>query len=219
MYKAGKQEELFSELLAYKIGKALGIPLAKYCSAGTFIKSKDFTENAAVDFEPAISIIGDATSYVKIYDTLREIDDGIAEQYVKMCYFDGLIYNMDRHEYNFGILRDSDTGQVLSLSPLFDHNIALISRGYPVHVPNDILINDFTELLQHTGKSLSMKRITAQSYSKMVRDIPFEPPVTEVVSNPREFTAQYLFRRQSVIEDLNRGMLCLITPKEIETIR
>ena len=201
MYKAGKQEELFSELLAFKIGEALGLPMAEYKADGAFIKSRDFTDNARIDFEPAISIIGDEPNYIKIYDTLRAVDESIAEQYVMMCYFDGLIYNMDRHEHNFGILRDNDTGEILSLAPFFDHNISLISRGYPIRTPNDALISDFTALLRHTNKPLQVHMLSERELLSLTKDIPFEPPATEEVPQPREFVARYLISRQRALTE------------------
>lgn len=210
MYKAGRQEELFSEMMAYHIGQALGFPIAQYETAGDFIKSRDFTDNARVDFEPALSIIGDMQDYVKIYEALRRVNEDIAGQYVLMCYFDGLIYNMDRHEYNFGILRDSDTGELLSLAPLFDHNIALISRGYPTQAPTDALISDFISLMRHTGKPIRVRRFTKQEFLAFSRKIPFNPPATEDVPQPCEFTANYLLSRQSALEVQNRGLLRLI---------
>jgi len=207
MYKAGKQEELFSELMAYHIGKALGYPMAEYETAGNFIKSRDFTVSASVDFEPAASIIGDVQDYIKIYEALKEISEDIAEQYVNMCYFDGLIFNMDRHEYNFGILRNSDTGEILSLAPFFDHNIALISRGYPSNAPGDALISDFTLLLHHSDMSFRVHKFTEQEFLTLAHDISFEPPITDVVLHPRVFIAKYLFDRQSVLEEQNRELL------------
>ena len=207
MYKAGRQEELFSEFLAYKIGRLLGLPMAEYETAGDFIKSLDFTGNAYVDFEPAIAIIGDVQDYIKIYDALRQISEEIAGQYVIMCYFDGIIYNMDRHEHNFGILRNSDTGEVLSLAPLFDHNIALISRGYPSHAPRDVLISDFTSLIRHANKPISVRKLTESELLTLARDIPFTPPVTQEVQHPYEFTAKYLISRQSALEEQNKDLL------------
>jgi len=209
MYKAGRQEELFSELLAYHIGITLDFPMAEYETAGGFIKSRDFTKNANVDFEPAISIIGDIQDYIKIYESLLGLSEKIAEQYVNMCYFDGLIYNMDRHEHNFGILRDADTGEVLSLAPFFDHNIALISRGYPTRTPGDALISDFTALLHHIGKPFSTKKITEHGFLKLIQKIPFKPPVTEQVQDPHTFTAKYLMSRQSALQEQNRDLLVM----------
>ena len=209
MYKAGKKEELFSELMAYRIGKFLGCPMADYEAAGDFIKSRDFTDNASVDFEPAVSIVGDVQDYIKIYEALKEISEDIAKQYVHMCYFDGLIFNMDRHEHNFGVLRNSDTGEILSLAPLFDHNIAIISRGYPSRAPGDALISDFTSLLCHIDKPVKVPGLSEHDFLNLANEIPFEPPATENVQNPREFVAKYLFDRQSVLVQQSKGLLIL----------
>lgn len=210
--KAGKPEEQFSELLGYKIGKLLGFPMAEYEADGAFIKSRDFTGNARVDFEPAAGIIGTESDYVKIYEALRALRADIAEQYVLMCYFDGLIYNMDRHENNFGVLRDSDTGEILSLAPFYDHNIALISRGYPERAPNDMLISDFAALIRYTGKLISVRELTEPDVFHMVQSVSFEPPVTDAVSQPREFTVRYLLQRQKALEEQSMGLVRLTPP-------
>ncbi|MDR0862984.1 MAG: HipA domain-containing protein [Oscillospiraceae bacterium] len=209
MYKAGKPEELFSELLAYQIGMLLGFPMAEYGAAGAFIVSRDFTDNARVDFEPASGLIGDESDYVKIYEILRTVGENIAEQYVRMCYFDGLIFNMDRHENNFGVLRDSDTGEILSLAPFFDHNIALVARGYPSGAPNDMLISDFAALLRHTETAFRVRGLSEEELLEAARSVPFDPPVTEAVPDPRSFTARYLFERQRALEEQCRGLLIL----------
>jgi hypothetical protein len=216
MYKAGKQEELFSELLAFILGKSLGFPIAEYESAGEFIKSRDFTDNAKVDFEPAAGIIGDVSDYVEIYETLRSLGENLAEQYVGMCYFDGLIYNMDRHENNFGVLRDGSTGVILSLAPFFDHNISLIARGYPSGSPKDMLIRDFAELMNHIGKPLRVRKLNERELLKSIAEIPFEPPATFDVPEPRDFTARYILRRQDALKEQCRNMLRFIDSKALE---
>ncbi|MDR0380728.1 MAG: HipA domain-containing protein [Oscillospiraceae bacterium] len=199
MFKSGKQEELFSELLAGRLGAFLGLPVAEYEPADGFIKSRDFTDNARVDFEPAQGVVGDESDYVKIYEAFRAVDETVAAQYVRMCYFDGLILNMDRHENNFGVLRDSDTGAVLSLAPFYDHNIALVARGYPNREPNDLLITDFAALMRHIGAPLSVRRLTEEDVSALAADIPFTPPATDAVPDPRAFTARYVIRRQTAL--------------------
>jgi len=219
MYKAGRNEELFSECMAYHIGEKLEFPMAEYKATDKFIKSRDFTDNANVDFKPAIGIIGDTSDYIKIYEALKQINKAIARQYVLMCYFDGLIYNMDRHEYNLGILRNSDTGEIISLAPFFDHNIALISRGYPKNAPNDALISDFTSLLHHTGEPIRIQKITEHEFLTMANKIPFSPPITEDVMYPLQFTARYLASRQSVLEKQNRNLLRLFSSKNRDNVR
>jgi len=209
MYKAGKQEELFSELLAYDIGNMLGLNIAYYEAAGDYIKSLDFTDNAAVDFEPAAAIIGDTHDYIKIYEMLREVNEDVAEQYVLMCYFDAVIFNMDRHEYNFGILRNSDTGEVISFAPFFDHNISLISRGYPHSAPNDVIISDFISLVQHTGEPIKVRKLTESKLLAVINKIPFYPPKTNEVPSPDKFTANYIISRQTTLESQCSDLLHL----------
>jgi hypothetical protein len=205
--KAGKPEELFSELLICRIGKKLGFPVADYEPEGSYIKSRDFTNNAKVDFEPAMSIIGDESAdYAKIYDALRPYGENIAASYLRMCYLDALVINMDRHENNFGVLRDSDTGKVLSLAPFFDHNIALVSRNYPQSsdFAHDMLINDFAELARYAKKPLSVRELTRAGLERLVDSIPWELPVTNIVAAPNQFVVRYLLDRQAHLKEQNR---------------
>ena len=205
MIKAGKPEELFSELLICEIGKLLGFPMAQYAPDGNFIKSRDFTDHAKVDFESAAGLIGEESDYIKIYEALKPFGAKIAESYLQMCYLDALVINMDRHEYNFGLLRDSDTGRVLSLAPFFDHNIALVSRisiSYPkMSFENDRLINDFAELARYAEKPLSIRVLTRKDIEKPIREIPWKLPITADVPDPRRFVADYLLARQERLMD------------------
>jgi hypothetical protein len=114
---------------------------------------------------------------------------------------------MDRHENNFGVLRDSDTGAVLSLAPFYDHNIALVARGYPNRAPGDRLISDFVELVRHIGKPIDVRKLTEQEIRNKAAAIPFDPPMTDTVPNPKEFTARYLVARQTALEEQCGGLL------------
>ena len=46
-------------------------------------------------------------------------------------FYDALLFNGDRHNQNIGIIRDSLTGEILSLAPGFDYNLGLIASGVP----------------------------------------------------------------------------------------
>ena len=210
IYKAGTNRELFSELYAFEIGKSIGLSMARYEAAGKYIKTKDFTDNAKVNFEPAVSLIGDKSNYIEIYEILKEVDLNIANDYVKMCYFDGLIFNMDRHEYNFGILRNCDTGEILSLAPLFDHNVTMVSRGYPKNILDDILVHDFTELLHYTNKPISIGSISQSNFTRIAKEIPFQLPTEEGILNPCEFTADFLYQRQKFLKEQNKELLLIL---------
>ncbi|MDR0446713.1 MAG: HipA domain-containing protein [Oscillospiraceae bacterium] len=213
MYKAGRREELFSELFAYHIGCLLDIPMARYEASGDFIKSRDFTEGARVDFESAAGIIGDEADYIKIYEALRgtgkEAGVELAARYVAMCYFDGLVFNMDRHENNFGVLRSPETGDIISAAPLYDHNISLIARGYPNRDPGDMLIDDFAKLLKYIGEPFHAPRLTENALVPIALNIPYAPPPTDIASSPREFAARYILRRQDALEKRCGGLLRL----------
>jgi len=156
IYKQGNDRELFSELFIYELGKALGFNMAHYEKDREFIKSRDFTDGAAVNFEPAVGIVGEEEDYAVNFEALRNLSENCANDYIRMIYLDTLCFNMDRHTKNYGVIRDTDSGAVLGLAPNFDNNIALISRSYPQNVKreNDKLIQLFSEFLEQSQKAL-----------------------------------------------------------------
>ena len=89
---------------------------------------------------------------------------------------------MERHTENFGFLRDIKTGEVLSLAPNYDNNIALISRGYPSDVSrkNDGLIRFFDEFLSENEtahevyRNMKLPTITEDMIDKCMAEIPIE---------------------------------------------
>ena len=82
---------------------------------------------------------------------------------------DALVFNVDRHTQNFGILRDGETGDILSMAPNFDNNMALISRGYaedPERIAN-MLVDMFRDLIYDEGIFYKAPKLDEQT----VRDI------------------------------------------------
>lgn len=151
MYKKANHEEMFSELFIYRLGVELGFRMAEYERGNGIVKTKDFTDNALVNFEAAFNILGDDEDYIKSVEMIKMICPDAVGDYVKMLFLDTICANPDRHTFNFGILRDPDSGKILGLAPNFDYNMALISRGYPKNITrkNDLLIKLFNELMQH----------------------------------------------------------------------
>ncbi len=151
MYKKANHDEMFSELFIYKLGIELRFKMAEYERGNGVIKTKDFTENALVNFEPAFNILGDDEDYINTVEMLKVICPDAIGDYVKMLFLDTICANPDRHTFNFGVLRDADNGEILGLAPNFDNNMALISRGYPKNITrkNDLLIKLFNELIRH----------------------------------------------------------------------
>ena len=113
------------------------------------MKSLDFTDGAEVNFEPAMAFMGDDEEYEDVIAKLKEICPQAIPDYIRMIFMDTITANPDRHTSNFGLLRDANTGKLLGLAPMFDHNMALIARGYPSKPKSgDLLISLFNDVME-----------------------------------------------------------------------
>lgn len=148
MYKKANRNEQFSELFIYELGRELGFNMARYERGVGYVKSLDFTDGASMNFEPALSFMGDNEEYEDVISALDTLCPQAVDDYIRMIFMDTVTANPDRHTSNFGILRDTETGKLLGLAPMFDHNMALISRGYPSGPKgDDLLIKLFNDVL------------------------------------------------------------------------
>ena len=149
MYKKATHDEMFSELFVYELGKALNMNMAVYKRGEGYIKSLDFTNGASVNFEPASTFMGDNEDYIDVVKALESICPKAIPDYVKMIFMDTICANPDRHTNNFGLLRDTKTGELLGFAPNYDNNMALISRGYPSKLgAKDMLVSLFNEFME-----------------------------------------------------------------------
>lgn len=138
MYKQGGIQELVSEYYSYLFLKAMDFNVAEYriksvksAETGlstTFMLSKDFTNNAEVDFEPFCNYFNDNEEPDFI---IPQLPENLIKQYVMTVFYDALLFNGDRHNQNIGVLRDSSTGEIIELAPGFDYNLSLIASGVP----------------------------------------------------------------------------------------
>ena len=169
MYKIANHNEQFSELFTYELGKAIGMNMAIYERGNGCIKSLDFTNGASVNFEPAFAFMGNNEEYEDVIKTLEKLCPKAIPDYIRMIFLDAVVANPDRHTSNFGLMRDIKTGKLLGLAPIFDHNMALISRGYP-NKPNkgDLLITLFNDL---TDKHSEYKKYIPEINEILVRNI------------------------------------------------
>ncbi len=123
MYKQGGIQELVSEYYSYLFLKAMQFHVAEYrikiiksTETGlstTFMLSKDFTNNAEVDFEPFCNYFSDDEELDFIIPRLPE---KLIKQYVMTVFYDALLFNGDRHNQNICIIRDRLTGEILIAS-------------------------------------------------------------------------------------------------------
>ena len=149
MYKKASHDEMFSELFVYELGRALGMNMAVYERGEGCIKSLDFTNGASVIFEPASTFMGDNEDYLEVVKALEKICPKAIPDYIRMIFMDTICANPDRHTNNFGLLRDTKTGELIGFAPNYDNNMALISRGYPSKPgAKDMLVSIFNELME-----------------------------------------------------------------------
>ena len=202
MYKNGNQLEYFSELFICRLGEKLGLDMAHYELDDNYIRSMDFTHGTKVNFEPISALMGENEDYSDCYDAILALAPALAEQYLRIVWLDTVCFNMDRHRENYGILRDVDTGEILSMAPNYDNNIALIARGYPASASRigDGLIRFFREFLdQNPGaramyQSMELPIITEQMIEECFSEIPIEID--------RAFVKDFILNGQAIVHNL-----------------
>lgn len=131
MIKKQSEEENISEYYSYKLGEFLGFNIAKYeILSKNLISSKNFINNYAYNFEDAFSLVDEEEDVDYNFQQLISISPKLAEGYFKMLIFDALFMNVDRHTHNYGILRDTENGELIDFAPLYDHNMCLYGSRF-----------------------------------------------------------------------------------------
>jgi len=150
MVKSANRLQQFSELFIFEFGRYLGFNMAEYIGSTKSVMTRDFTDGARYNYEPAYSFMGDNEDYIAVVKELKRIAPNTVPDYFRMIFLDTIVANPDRHTFNFGLLRDAETGDIISLAPNYDNNMALVARGYPKNIKRekDILVKYLNELLQ-----------------------------------------------------------------------
>lgn len=149
LYKSGKPNQIFAELYCYHFAKLIGIDTAIYEYDDGYIRSKNFATR--YNFEPMASLLGDNDDNNVVFDELYKINKDIAKDYLKLIALDAVVFNVDRHNENVGILRDRRNGKIVSLAPNFDNNMAFYSNtGISLDMPQkDNMIKTFVNFLKN----------------------------------------------------------------------
>lgn len=176
LYKSGNSTQLFSEMFCFKFAKLIEISTASYELDGKYIRSLNFAHK--YNFEPLAALADNNDSYEYVFAILYQINPEIAKDYLKLMLFDAVIFNVDRHNENFGVLRDRSTGAVISLAPNFDNNLALISNNNDLKEPKkDGLIKLFVSFIKNNPLAKSLlneikwKQITRQDIENIIESI------------------------------------------------
>jgi hypothetical protein len=121
------------------------------------------------------------------------------KDYLKLIFFDAVVFNIDRHNENLGFLRDVRTGHIISLAPNFDNNLSLLATSPISKQPkNDNFIASFLKFLKTNDCALSLfktiefPKITVHHLKEILNEIPIK------IENEDEFV-QILFNRYNYI--------------------
>lgn len=126
LYKRGNQNNNYAELFTYYLGNEFGMNIAEYKISNGMVISKNFTdENNMLEHYGSLKykFQNKDIDDVVIYNNLKELN--LHKEYADILLLDSIVCNPDRHEYNFGVIKDSNTGNILKLAPNFDNNLSL----------------------------------------------------------------------------------------------
>ena len=134
LYKGGTEGfanagmEPYSEYFASQIAKRMGINAVEYelenWKGILASKCRLFT-NKYMSYIPIGRIVRTGGIQACL-DYYRELGDEFYQQLADMLVFDAVILNEDRHYGNFGLLRNSLTGDIMAPAPVFDNGISLL---------------------------------------------------------------------------------------------
>lgn len=129
------QQEPYNEVLASSVMERLGIPHVTY----TLTVQEDYPYSVCEDFiTPETELIPawyimqtvKRPNHVSVYqhylDCCEALDvPGVREAVDRMIVLDYLIVNEDRHQNNFGVVRNAETLEYLGAAPIYDSGTSL----------------------------------------------------------------------------------------------
>ena len=204
LYKVGTKEERYSEMFYSRLFEELNLPTAHYEIEDKYIKTRDFSGN--FNFEPMISIAGENENIDFVYKELNLINHQIALDYLRLCVFDVVLNNVDRHNENCGLMRDRETGEIISLAPNYDDNLCLISRSKDLSLDrNEGFLQFFIKLIQGSKeiktalKEITFPEITDEMLDKINSEINIEFEMD--FENIKKYI---LIRYSTIIDEINK---------------
>ena len=187
MYKKGDEDQIFSELFSSRLAAKLGIPTAIYEYDKGNVRTKNFASN--YNFEPTYALCEDEEDYETVFEILKGLNEEIAKAYLLLLFFDCIVYNVDRHNNNYGVLRNKDNGAIVSLAPNFDNNLSLLSYNKILDQSpkTDALIKMFTDFLKKRPDALKLfktaevNQITKEDVTNTFKEIPIQRDEDKIV--------------------------------------
>lgn len=171
LLKNGRKDEVRSESIASQVGEILGFNVVKYevnqvvfPEHNIILNEVSSCENFTTDniyLESMYAFIGDDEDYKITIEKLRELEEenncNLILDYLNMLALDYIVYNVDRHTHNYGVLKNFSEGRIISMAPIYDFNMSLLGNG--------------CKLNEETPKLLLEFFIGAVKYSKLKYDL------------------------------------------------
>ena len=139
LYKRQPLKECFHEVLASKIAEILGVDTVEYELVSYsedpeegrwgIVRSGDFTQGRGVNLEPANFVLehyGIEPNEI-VHNTKLFSLYGCEKEFLNLQYLDIITGNADRHQFNYGLLKNQADGAIIGLAPNFDNNFAFLS--------------------------------------------------------------------------------------------
>ena len=128
MWKAGSPEAIWSEIFYSKLANKIfpGIAVDYWEQEGFSVCNSFIDRENYECLEPFFSFTDSHDDPVLALNLLPE---EVHNDYRKMLFLDAIMYNWDRHEFNFGLIRDKNDN--ISLQPLYDFNLCLFNGATP----------------------------------------------------------------------------------------
>lgn len=128
----GKNILSANEIIAYQIAKEMNIKAVQYYKIknenDNLCLCKSFIKDDQSEFVNALQIKNEYNlTSTGLYNWFRK--NGFSDNIDNMIGFDYLIRNVDRHEKNFGIIRNPDSLETISFAPIFDNGTSLLFDG------------------------------------------------------------------------------------------
>ncbi|MCQ2560852.1 MAG: hypothetical protein MJ186_02285 [Clostridia bacterium] len=200
LFKQGSEDEIFSELFSSKLAAALGVPSAVYEYDEGYIRTKNIAD--VYNIEPISSIAGEDDSFGNVFNAIIGISEDIAVQYLQLILFDFIVYNVDRHNENCALFRDKITGEIVSLAPNYDNNIALLAA-----TQNLVFNARYDGIARYITRFLNESAVASNLISK-VQFLPVsEAQLKEIfdsipIKRDEQTIAKYVLSRYAYVMDL-----------------
>ena len=126
LLKRASTHEIYAELFTYHLGVSLGMNIVKYFIKDNMIASPNFTnesKNLEHYFSFKYKFKDKSIEDTVIAENMKSVN--LFEKYTDILLLDGIVCNPDRHEFNFGVLKNPSTGSIIDLAPNFDNNLSL----------------------------------------------------------------------------------------------